>query len=210
MSAPDPGWSRQRCARAGVELSLPPGVRAEEVEDQIRVALPSGFSYHLKAGDLPRMFAERKRWLETTPNRTNKKVLLDAPDAFVYSAAEGDLPDLSFTAGRAAGGVTWRAETHGAIVEHAGLEQQIASGLSPAEEARFAELQRLIGEAMMVRGQKSDHPELKKLMDELGALTRKAVPLEVRVVPDREVAPGSFTFSRRLKHCPGQRPGGLG
>lgn len=116
IPTPDASWGTHRCPSVGLQLQAPRGVLVQEVADQVRIVLPSGYDYRLARGDLSKI-AERRRWLETTPYRTKKQVLLAAPDAFVYSAQEGDTPDLSFVAGKQVGAATWLVETHGAIID---------------------------------------------------------------------------------------------
>jgi hypothetical protein len=172
---PDATWKAHHLPRVSLELIAPPGVQVQEIEGTIRVLLPSGYSYVLEKGDPAAKIAERKTWLESTADRTQKTVLLAAPDAFVYSAKEGDLTDLSFVAGRRVGSVAWCVETHGSCVERADEEDAIQANLSPADRARLEETKRALAQAF-ARKEPATGPVVQGLMNTIAELTKKGTP----------------------------------
>ncbi len=178
VPTPDATWATHRFPALGLQLSVPPGVKAQDVGGQVRIELPSGYDYQLARGDLAARLAERRAWLETTPYRTRKQVLLTAPDAFAYQAQEGDLPDLSFVAGKALGAATWLVETHGSRVEHGDLAAQAEANMTAEDRARMAQVQRQLQDAF-ARGERPDGPVVRQLMDEIGAITARSMPKQV-------------------------------
>lgn len=151
----------------GIRLQAPPGAKVQALEGQVRVELASGYVYTLKRGDAGEAIAKRRAWLDSTPHRTQKQVLLAEPDAFIYTAREGELADVSVVAGH--GG--WVVETHGSIVEHGDLQQQVEAGLSPQQKAALQQAQQELS-AAVARGQPLTSPPVQAIMDRIGALTR--------------------------------------
>lgn len=190
VPTPDAGWSVHRFPALGLALQAPPGVKVQEVGGHLRLELPSGYDYRLLRGDLAAKLAERRGWLETTPHRTQKQVLLAAPDAFAYRAQEGDLPDLSFVAGKAVGGTTWIVETHGAKVEPG----EVKTDPTPQDAARMAQLQQQLT-AAFARGEAPAGPAVRALMDELAAITARSAP--------RQVGPSKVTAMTPLECAQG-------
>jgi hypothetical protein len=190
VPAPDSGWATHHLPTLGITVSTPPGVKVQEVGGHLRLELPSGYDYRLVRGDLAAKLAERRGWLESTPHRTQKQVLLAAPDAFAYRAQEGDLADLSFVVGKAVGGATWLVETHGAKVE----QGEVRADPTPADAARLTQLQQQLAGAF-ARGEPPDGPVVRGLMDELATITARAAP--------KPVAPPKVTVMTPLECAQG-------
>lgn len=150
----------------GLSLSLPKCWEAEDVGGEIRVRLPSSYTFSLAPGDGPGVLAKRARWLEETPYRNQATVIRHDERVFFYSASEDGLPDISFVAWSEAGGQTWLVETHGAIVEHETL-------FSPADEAEKGRLQQQLAQAMQ-SGEAMDGPVVQDILDRIGALAAEA------------------------------------
>lgn len=151
-----------------LQLDLPPHWHAAEVAGQIEVTLPSAYTFRIVRGDGRRVLQERAAWLQDTPYRSQKRVRRHDNSVFAYTAREDELDDVSFVACQDVGGVTWYAETNGAIVEH--REPQ----LSPEDAAEQARLQDEMAAALQ-RGEAPDGPVFMALTEQIGAIAARSV-----------------------------------
>jgi hypothetical protein len=89
-----PGFTEHSWSKQQVRFGLPPGARVQEVDGalglpaSIDVVFPSGARERIKQGKLD--LAAQREWAQTFAPKRGMQVLLNEPDAFMYSSVVDD------------------------------------------------------------------------------------------------------------------------